>query len=171
MDCCTEKKAPKQDFTDSVVFELLEGCKKEGKTAEWIADNHSFIIEWCRENGGWVKWLKKVNIKYKPKWNEEKILNVLSANKNRDRKWFLNNEEYTTIIGWAARNGGWKKLAEKAGLLNYNKRRTPENILEFLTENKNKTPMWVITNHNAIYKWCTRNGGFPSWAKKSGMII
>jgi len=174
MSCDTAKvvkRKPKRALNHSSVLEILQGYKKDNKNGEWIGANDSSIRMWCKENGGWENWLDKVDIKYKPKWNENKVVKIFNDNKDKDRNWFKNHKIYKTIIGWTARNGGWKKWAAKGGLIKYNKGRTPENVLEFLTEHKNKNAMWVITEHNAIYKWCTRNGGFPSWAKKAGMII
>ena len=172
MNCDTAvSRKPKRNLNNSSVQEILEKYQRDNRTGEWIGANDSSIRMWCKDNGGWIRWLKRVGVKHKIKWNEKKVIKVFNANKEKDRNWFKDHEEYNTIIGWTSRNGCWKKWAKKGELINYNRSRTPENVFEFLTENRNKTPMWVITEHNAIYKWCTRNGGFPSWAKKVGMII
>jgi len=147
-------RASKRTFNNETITEILNKYKKEGKTAQQIRSCDSSVSTWCERNGGWDKWTKDIGIDQRVYWDEEKVLEVLRANKDKIFDWF--KFHYKTLTSWCSSHGGWFIFAQEAGL-HSNQIRSHETVVAFFKKHKRKELMWFIKNHPNLVRWCYRN--------------
>lgn len=155
-------------FTENYVLKFLK--ENIDKPASWFGSNDSIIVNWCENNGGWDNWKAKAGVKDKIIWDEASAMEILEKNKKEDFKWF--KAYYPRLVQFCLKNGGWRKWAKNAGLVNASKTRNEQTILEDLRKYRGKdiNLTWLINNETSLVRWCYRNGGLKFWVAKAGLI-